>query len=220
MTASKSFGWSNTRRKSLYFLAFRNLWAAASTAFWLTSQRTVMFSAGIPVGGPEGASLSRRRRPPSPFMFARPRPPQAIIAMFSLLWRFRARRKVGAPVITPAAARALPTIWRRLIRRSCVFLVICFFIVCLFWEREVLRQRWRSEQAVGPEIGYCRRRRPGPRSAVGRARGRGGRRGSVVGSPCRSAGRCGLCGCRARRRAWVPPRPQGFRARTAKLHAT
>src|SRR5919197_337032 len=149
MTASKSFRWSNTRRKSLYFFAFGKRWAAASTAFWLTSQRTVMFSAGIPVAGPDGAPASRPRPPPSPFMFARARPPQAIIAMFSLLWRFRARRKVGAPVITPAAARALPTIWRRVIRRSCALLEIFFFIVRPFWEREVLRQRWRSEQPVG-----------------------------------------------------------------------
>src|SRR5207253_4463232 len=123
-----------------------NLWAAASTAFWLTSQRTVMFSAGIPVGAPDGASLARRRLPPSPFMFARARPPQAIIAMFSLLWRFRARRKVGAPVITPAAARALPIIWRRVIGRSCVLLVIFFFIVCSFGERGPHRSAWPCRQ--------------------------------------------------------------------------
>src|SRR5262245_21589929 len=143
MTASKSFGWSNTRRKSSYFLANGNLTPAESTACWLTSQRTVMFSAGIPVGGPDGAAFpfpfAPRRPPPStlsPFMFARARPPHAIIAMFSLLCTFWARRKVGAHVSTPAVASVRPSIWRRVIGRPCVLLAIFFFIVCSFGERE------------------------------------------------------------------------------------
>ena len=81
MTASKSFGLSNTRRKSLYFLAFGNLWPAASTAFWFTSQSTVMFSAAIPRGWADAFRPPRRPPPPSPFILASARPPQAIIAM-------------------------------------------------------------------------------------------------------------------------------------------
>jgi len=75
-----------------------------------------MFSAGMPVGGPDEAAWApfpRGRPLPSPFMFALARPPQAIIAMFNLLFRFRPRRKAGAPAITPAAARAPPSNSRR-----------------------------------------------------------------------------------------------------------
>ena len=62
-------------------------------------------------------------------MFARARPPQAIIAMFSLLLRFWPRRKAGAPAIAPTAASEAPTISRRVIRYPRPYLVI-FFITC------------------------------------------------------------------------------------------
>src|SRR5262245_58125951 len=132
MTASKSFAWSKTLRKSLNFFAFGKRCAAASTAVWLMSQSTVMFSAGMPVGTDGGgcAPPCERRPPlgPSPFMFAVARPPQAIMAMFSFSFRALPRRNAGAPVTTAEAERA-PTNSRRVIRRCRVFAVVVFIVM-------------------------------------------------------------------------------------------
>ena len=61
-------------------------------------------------GGPDGAAaralLAGDRRRHRRSCSRRARPPQAMNAMFSLLFRFWPRRKAGAPVIMPAAARA------------------------------------------------------------------------------------------------------------------
>ena len=48
-------------------------------------------------------------------MFSVARPPEAMNAMSSLLFRFWPRRSAGAPVIAPAAATAPPTNSRRVI---------------------------------------------------------------------------------------------------------
>ena len=86
----ESLGWSNTRRKSLYSLAFGNRWAAASTAFWLTSQRTVMFSAGIPW---EGSRRGDARRSCSRGHARRRRSSRCSACLDSCA----ARRKFGTP---------------------------------------------------------------------------------------------------------------------------
>ena len=125
MTASKSFGRSKTRRRSLSFLACGYSTAALSTAVWSTSQRTTTFSSGCGATGPAAAAPPRAAlsaagpgRPAvrvSSLMRSVARPPEAMNAMFSLSFRFRPRRNAGAPVITPAAARAPPTNSRRVI---------------------------------------------------------------------------------------------------------
>ena len=84
-----------------------------------------MFSAGCGAARARAVALRPPLPPParaaprpgtivSSLMFALARPPQAIIAMFSLLLRFWPRRNAGAPLITPAA-RAPPTNSRRVI---------------------------------------------------------------------------------------------------------
>jgi hypothetical protein len=52
----------------------------------------------------------------SSLRLARARPPQAMNAIRNLLFSFWPRRIAGAPVTTPAAATALPTNSRRVIR--------------------------------------------------------------------------------------------------------
>src|SRR5579871_2524000 len=94
-TASKELAWSNSLRKSVYFLAAGYLAPAASSALALTSQRATMFSE---------ATDAR---------LAAPRPPAPTMARFSLLLASRACRKAGAATVAPAAARKR----RRVIRR-------------------------------------------------------------------------------------------------------
>ncbi len=62
----------------------------------------------------------------SSLMLSLARPPQAMNAMSSLLFRFRPRSSAGAPATIPAAVRAPPTNSRRVIRRG--FLVTLCFI--------------------------------------------------------------------------------------------
>src|SRR3569623_892437 len=84
------------------------------------SQSTVTFSSGC--GALVGSALALR-----PFFVAAPgtivssprralaRPPQAMNAMFSLLFRFCPRKIAGAPAITPAVVNVRPTNSRRVI---------------------------------------------------------------------------------------------------------
>jgi hypothetical protein len=101
----------------LNVFACGNRWAAASTAFWFTSQSTTTFSSGCgaagavpPCGGRPGVNVSSLR-------LVLARPPHAMNAMFSLSLRFRPRSSAGAPASAPAAAKVVPTNSRRVIRR-------------------------------------------------------------------------------------------------------
>src|SRR5262249_29531343 len=96
-TASKAAGLSNTLRKSVNLAASLCVLAAASTALASTSQRTVMFSEA------------------TPRMLAPPRPPQAIMAMFSLSLRFRPRTIVGTARVAAAPAASLWNVRRLMV---------------------------------------------------------------------------------------------------------
>ena len=72
-TASNVVGWSNSLRKSVNFLASGYFAAAASTALALTSHRATMFSEATPC------------------RLAAPRPPEPMMAMFSLFAAIAAR---------------------------------------------------------------------------------------------------------------------------------
>src|SRR5258705_11575438 len=75
------------------------------------SQSTVTFSSGCGALGawPFGFPLAAPGTIVNSARLALARPPQAMNAMFSLLFRFCPRKIAGAPAITPAAINVPPT---------------------------------------------------------------------------------------------------------------
>src|SRR6476646_5962979 len=95
------------------------------------SQSTVTFSSGCGASGIWAFAL-RPLAPAAPGTIvssprlALARPPHAMNAMFSLLFRFCPRKIAGAPAITPAVASVRPTNSRRVIRRADRIFAECF----------------------------------------------------------------------------------------------
>src|SRR5688572_7369429 len=86
------------------------------------SHRTVTFSSGCGAWGPPVSKTPARFflgcRPGTTVSSARlvfARPPQAMNAIFSLLFKLRPRRNAGAPATDPTAAKARPANVRRVI---------------------------------------------------------------------------------------------------------